>query len=168
MTVMTRVLGPEDGPEFRALRLESLHACPSGYSMDPELWAQASAERVAASLSPGPTGFVLGAFSSRDLVGVLGLKINPRPKASHMGTLWGLYVRPEHRRRGVAHALMAALVENAQSSEGVEQLRLMVPEDLQGARALFEAHRFEEYGFEVRGRRTAQGYINLVYMMRFL
>lgn len=161
-------LTPDHADAYSHLRAQSVIHHPSAYSMDLEILEAAPRESVISLLTPGEAGFLLGASHEGELVGILGLKRIMRWKASHMGTLWGLYVAPEHRRRGFGRALLGAMLEEARAVEGLEQLRLMVPTELTPAMALFEAHGFEPYGLEHRGRRTEAGYHDLSYMMRLL
>jgi ribosomal protein S18 acetylase RimI-like enzyme len=57
-----------------------------------------------------------------------------------------MYVRPEARGRGVADALMRALVEHARGR--VRLLKLTVMADNARARAFYERHGFRLYGVE--------------------
>ena len=44
---------------------------------------------------------VYGAFADGALAGVVGYSRDPRVKNRHRGKVFGMYVAPEHRRRGV-------------------------------------------------------------------
>ena len=111
---------------------------------------------------------MLGAFEGEELVGVVGLLLSSRWKAAHLATVWGFFVRESSQGKGIGRALIDALLVRADSIEHLEQVRLMVPDDLEAARAVFLGCGFETYGLERRGRRTELGYHDLEYMQTFL
>jgi ribosomal protein S18 acetylase RimI-like enzyme len=60
------------------------------------------------------------------------------------------------------------LVLLAHAAGVVEQLRLGVVDDNSAPIRLYEKHRFEVYGREVRALKTAAGYADELLMVRFL
>lgn len=68
-------------------------------------------------------------------------------KARHRGFVWGMYVAPEARGRGVGRALLRALIAHARS-RGVERLTLGVATTNHAARELYRASGFVTYGVE--------------------
>jgi ribosomal protein S18 acetylase RimI-like enzyme len=130
----------------------------------------AAPRSVAESMLGGPIeekGVVLGAFST-EIVGVVGLKLSPRRKARHLATLWGLFVQPAFRRRGIGGRLVRELARHAQAISFLEQIRLMVPSESTDAIKVFQECGYERYGCELRGRKTKAGYHDLDYMQGVL
>ena len=81
------------------------------------------------------------------LLGVGGFARFAGDKLDHKGLVWGMYVRPEARGRGVADALMRALIEHARGCVCLLQLTVMA--DNARARAFYERHGF---GFTASSR----------------
>ena len=54
-------------------------------------------------------GAVFGAFDSA-LVGVVGVRRQTRQKERHKAQIWGMYLREEHRGRGLGRRLMEAAI----------------------------------------------------------
>ena len=67
------------------------------------------------------------------------------------GFVFGLYVRPEARRRGIARALMRAVAEVVRDT-GREYVVLSVDTPNDGARALYERLGFEDAARTLRAR----------------
>lgn len=57
---------------------------------------------------------VFGAGGDR-LLGMAGVYTEDREKTAHKAHLWGMYVRPEARGRGLAGALLARVIAHARS-----------------------------------------------------
>ncbi len=69
----------------------------------------------------------------------------PLPSNAHVLEIQGLAVHPDHRRRGLARALLEAAVAEARR-RGARQLRLRVLETNSAARALYAGCGFEVVG----------------------
>lgn len=168
MTKVTfRQLTVKDAPIFHELRGQSLEHNPEAYGMGLEKWRAAplsSVESLIEASASGQDGPLIGAFEEDVLLGYAGVKVMPREKVSHVGTLWGLYIRPESRRQGIARRLMAAIFSKSKEKEGLEQIRLMVSTTSTPALELFEATGFEHYGMEPRGRKVNGRYLDMAYM----
>lgn len=172
MTEFTlRPFSPDDAKELHRLREQSLEECPEAYSMGLEKWRGAPVTSVAAMIeasASGQDGPLVGVFQNETLLGFVGVKVIGRQKVAHVGTLWGLYVDPAHRRNGLGEQLIQRVLEMAKSVQSLEQVRLMVSTQSKAAVALFEKLDFQEYGVEPRGRKIDDHYHDLAYMWRRL
>lgn len=166
--VSIRRLGPEDAAAFRAGRLEALETHPTAFATSAEAWRAAGADSVRSFLETPDRVAIFGAFGPDGLVGLAGVKREEREAVRHVATLWGVFVRPAWRRRGVGGALVQAALDAARAFEGAEQVRLMAPATAVEALSVFAAQGFERYGLEPRARRYGDTYVDQAYMIRFL
>lgn len=165
--ITLRVFEKKDAEALHRLRAQSLEECPEAYSMGLELWRSAPISAVEATIEASATGQdgpLIGAFQNETLLGFIGVKVIARKKVAHVGTLWGFYVDPEHRRKGLGQKILERTMDLVRETETLEQLRLMASTQSTAAVALFEKLGFENYGVEPRGRKINEDYHDLVYM----
>jgi predicted GNAT family acetyltransferase len=84
-----------------------------------------------------------GAFAGGELVSTACLNA----AYGGLGQIGGVYTRPDHRRRGLAKRVMAALTRAHRVRSGLERLVLFAAEQNHPARTLYES-----MGFAARGR----------------
>lgn len=152
-----------EAPAFRALRLEALAAHPEAFGSSVADERRLPAEVVAERLAAGHT---FGAFAAGQPVGMAGFVAEAGEKRRHKGMLWGVYVRPAWRGRGIAGRLVDRVVAHAQGR--VELLHLSVVAGNASARRLYEARGFAAYGLEERALRLDGRYVDELLMVRFL
>ena len=158
-----RRLGPEDAALYRALRLEALERCPEAFASTLEIEAARPAEAFAERLS---ASVVFAALDGVDPLGMAGFYRHDTPKMAHKGMLWGMYVRPEARGRGIARRLVEAVLAHAGAE--VEILQLAVTTTNAPARGLYASLGFVEYGIERRSLKHAGRYWDDVLMAKAL
>jgi RimJ/RimL family protein N-acetyltransferase len=144
---MIRQLCEDDAEAYVELRRGALLDSPLAFAASPADDLAASAENVRAQLQLAPESVIFGAFSER-LVGVLGLYRDRHLKAAHKVHLWGMYVVPDHRRRGVGAELLQAALRHARALPGVTWVHLSVSSAAPAARRLYERAAFEVWGTE--------------------
>jgi ribosomal protein S18 acetylase RimI-like enzyme len=137
-----------DAELYQSLRLRALAEAPRAFLSSHAEESAYDLAFVAARLEGAGDDFVLGAFADGALVGLVGFHREPRLKARHRGLLWGMYVAPEQRGRGVARELIAALLERARALGGLAYVDLAVDEDNAPARGLYAAIGFEVWARE--------------------
>lgn len=71
-------------------------------------------------------------------------------KARHRALLWGMYVTPAARGRGVGAAILRAAIDCARSWAGIVQVHLSVTEASKEASRLYTSAGFREWGVEPR------------------
>jgi RimJ/RimL family protein N-acetyltransferase len=64
--------------------------------------------------------------------------------------IWGMYVTPAARGRGVGATILRAAVERARSWPGIAQVHLSVTETSKEATRLYASEGFREWGVEPR------------------
>lgn len=161
-----RRLRPADAPAYRALMLEALETDSVAYtSTREEHGAQPLAWWVArVSEAPEAAEHVYGAFVDQNLVGLAGLRFGQRTRTRHKATLFGMYVRPEHRRRGIARALVETVLKTARSDASTQLVQLTVVADNPAARRLYESCGFRVFGIEPYANRVEERYVALAHL----
>ena len=86
-------------------------------------------------------------------------------KERHKGRIYGVYVAPEQRGRGVGRALISILLEKAKSDSSLEQILLAVTTCQEAARNLYIRFGFETYGTEPSALKVGASYLDEDLMM---
>ena len=158
-----RATRADDAPRLRALRVEALTSSPTSFGSAAEDVDTFDWTRIATG-SADDAVFV--AEHDGNLVGMTGIRRSARRKEVHFGFIWGVFVQPAHRRRGVAQALLNAAVEWARAS-GVAIVKLtVVPES--GARGCYERCGFRVTGTDPACIRVDGRYYDELLMSRWL
>lgn len=164
-----RQLGERDASAFRALRRMGLLESPEAFAESTVGFEAKSIEQVADMLSHHGRGdFVLGAFVSNELVGVVGFYTYAHEKMAHKGTIWGVYVSPSGRSRGIGRSLLRSAVDKATSIPGLRQLNLTVVVDNAVAKRLYENEGFKVTGVEAAALRVNGRYVDEFFMQKAL
>ena len=147
MTEIRRLV-PADASAYRALRLRALWEFPqaftSSHAEDEKLPLEATERRL-----DSPHRRFWGAFDGDELVGMVGLDRETRPKNQHKAIVVGMYVAHERMGRGTGRALLEALIADARDW-GLELLVLTVTHAESSARRLYERCGFRSFGIEPR------------------
>jgi len=143
-----RELCADDAREFQALRLAALRECPSAFASSYEEEHETPIDVVAQRLVANADRCVLGAWLDVNLVGMLGVQRETMRKLAHKAFLWGMYVAPVARRRGIGRRLVEHALARARSMTGVRQVNLGVNAANVEAIALYEASGFAPFGIE--------------------
>jgi RimJ/RimL family protein N-acetyltransferase len=156
---MIRRLGTADAVAFREIRLEALRSCPEAFGSSFEEELRLTPADFALRVAPEPPDGVFGAFAddNAELVGIAGFRVHKNAKGRHKSMLWGVYVRPPARGRGIATALLRRVIEHASNTSGVELLQLTVTVGNAAARALYDRAGFVPYGIERRALKLGPG-----------
>ena len=156
-------------PEIRALTAADAEAFwnlrMDGLKRDPEAFQETAAEHKSKGgaisregLAAENADFVVGAFVKGVLVGSVGFQREIGEKVQHKGFIWGLYVMPIWRQKGIARQMLAFLIDRAKAMSGLEQLHLRLSESQYEARKLYESLGFRFYGTEPRALRVGTRY----------
>lgn len=94
--------------------------------------------------------FIIGLFDGEELIGIAGFYRHNYLKVKHKGTVWSVFVRPEHQGIGLGRKLMEGLLENAFVIDGLEQILIGATANNFAAIGLYKNMGFKEYGREPR------------------
>lgn len=122
---------------WKVIRMEAL-------TLHPEYFAHYVDEEDDALLKKWLDDAIFGAFEGEDLVGVVGFYVHPTKKTKHRGTMFSVYVRKEHRGKGIADQLVKSVLEY--SADRVMQVHCSVIVGNEGATNLYKRNGFEIIG----------------------
>lgn len=143
-----RRLYPSDSNSYQELRLAALRDAPSAFGSSYEEEKDFSSSILESRLRVKPDRGVFGAFEATRLVGVVGLGREDKRKLEHKALIWGMYVTPQARSRGIGRALLLEALALARSVPGIRQVNLCVNASNAPAIQLYESVGFRKFGFE--------------------
>lgn len=151
--IAIRRLEPADAAAWRALRLEALQKHPAAFAESFEEAAQRDLawfrERLPA---PDAANAIFGVFDHGRLAGCAGFAVQTFAHLRHKGVMWGVYLQPGLRGRGIGDALVGRVIQHARQQVAVLQAAVAV--DNAAAAALYRRAGFKPYGREPRALRV--------------
>jgi RimJ/RimL family protein N-acetyltransferase len=160
-----RLLTPDDAEAYRAVRVRALTEHPDAFGRAiEEVETLAEITQRLGVRDEGRESFILGAFEDR-LVGVTGCSRDRGLKHRHKALIWGMYVAPEARTRGLGRRLLLEAIARARTWPGLEQLALGVGIHNAPARALYRACGFEVFGVERHALKIGARYVDEEHMV---
>jgi ribosomal protein S18 acetylase RimI-like enzyme len=146
--ITLRQLTKSDAVAFRRVRLLGLQESPTAFGASYVQEEKMPIDEWANHLDGSGDRWVIGAFEKEDLVGVVGFVRDSSEKSRHKGFLWGMYVAPLFRGRGVGRALAEEALARIDVLPGLRKVRLSVVVSNQVALGLYESLGFVRYGQE--------------------
>lgn len=115
-----------------------------------------------------PLDCLLGVFVGDELAGIVGLAYEPREKARHKVTLFGMYVNEAYQQQGLGRQLVEAALDEARKQPRLKVIQLTVTAGNDAAFALYQRCGFVQYGLEPLAVRVGVDYFDKIHMWREL
>lgn len=163
MSFSIRQLQPDDWKIWKKIRLEALQNHPEAFGASYNEYLNRIEDDYRANLRET---FVLGAFAAGALVGTARFNADRAEKQKHRGYMTAVYLKKEHRGRGIAGTLIEGIAEHARGR--VIQLHCGVAVENTAAVKLYERHGFMIYGTEPRTIMVDGKYYDEYFMVRVL
>lgn len=155
---MPRRLDPDDTEMFAVFRREMLLNSPWAFGSSPEDDRFRDLEALRAGLASGDTTI----FAARDaengrILATAGLVRDSKIKRSHIAMIWGVYVTPAARGRGLGRSVVSAAIDAARqwNQPPIAMIVLTVSQNAPEARRLYESLGFIAWGVEPDALRVA-------------
>jgi RimJ/RimL family protein N-acetyltransferase len=136
-----------DAPVFWHLRKLALESEPVGFA---ESSAEHEALGVAGTQARIEAGndenFVMGAFETGQLIGTAGFYREQKEKRRQIGWIWGVFVHPDNRKRGIGRALICCVIDQARALPGLATIHLTAAVTQTAARHMYAGLGFKLYG----------------------
>jgi len=127
-----------DAATFWRLRLQAIQSEPAGFA---ESAAEHEALGVAGTEARIEAGngenFIMGAFDAGQLIGTAGFYREQKEKRRQIGWIWGVFVHPDHRQKGIGRALISSVVEQARQINGLVAIHLTAAITQAAARKMY-------------------------------
>lgn len=160
---MIRQIGHQDLQAYKALRLEMLAKHPESFGGSVEETKAMTDKDLLAWLGKST---LFGAFDNERLVGTAGFYTQLNAKTKHRGNLFGVYVAPDRRGKGVGDALMEAVIDHAKTV--CLQIHASVTMGNDAAFDLYKRHGFESYAVEKRHIRVEDTFYDAHLVVKYL
>ncbi len=164
---MIRAITEKDADAFIRIRRDSLRLEPRSFGADPD--AEIDREATFRNLqAKNEEDFVLGYFDEGKLIGLLGFIRESKRKKRHKGRIWGFFVYPEYRGKGIGRALFQECLDRASAIEGLEKVILSVTAVSERALAFYQSFGFKEYGREKGSMKWEGEWLEEIFMEKRL
>jgi len=146
---------------YRDFRLEALRTVPSAFGSSPEEESRLS--EVVWRVRARNTIF---AMSERKPVGMLSYVFSDRVKTKHIVNIYGVYVTPTMRGRGIGWMLIQRALYEIRKNREIIKVQLSVNADLRPAIGLYKKARFQEVGRSRKELKVGAKYYDMLLMER--
>jgi ribosomal protein S18 acetylase RimI-like enzyme len=158
-----RQLREDDASAYVEVRCEALEREPLAFAASPEDDRALSIPFVREAFGRSSQA-TFGAFAP-ELVGVVGIYLDPHRKAAHKAHLWGLYVTPAHRGSRIGRSLTEAALGFARALPGVSWVQLGVSATARSAIGLYRSVGFVTWATEPDALRVGADSVAVHHMM---
>ena len=171
MALTIRPLEIDDFGAFLDIQRDALLNAPEVFGSDYD-WFDAlsilSKEQRYEKYMNFPYQYLLGAIGDQGaIIGMIGFSSeHTQAKTRHKGKIWGMYVTPEHRGKGLASQLVQTVLSAAQEI-GCELIQLSVSTRNEASYSLYLRMGFTVYGTDVHAMKIGDEYVDEYQMVKF-
>ena len=110
--------------------------------------------------------FILGLFEETGdhLIGCMGFYRQKKLKTRHKGLIWGMYVHPVHRRKGLGRWMLTDVITRIRRQEDLEIVNICVVSENAEAMQLYEDLGFVTFGKEPKAFKLEGVYYDIQHM----
>lgn len=155
-----RPLTPDDAPAYRMLRLAGIAESPGAFCTTQAAESAVPLAQMAQRLRSTPHQIMFGTFEDGRLIAIAGLRREPIAVVHDKASLWGVYVAPPVRGRGVARQLVQAAIAHACGVPELARVRLAVAQDNHAALSLYLG-----CGFVLADEAASAGMLQMQYVL---
>ncbi len=159
-----RNLTRADALAYREIRLAALRDAPTAFGSDYHENVDMPLSHFESRIGTTDDHFIRVAEADGVMVGTLGFRRDDGTKRRHVGLLWGMFVVPAARMRGVGRLLLADVLENVRTLPGLELIELSVVVGNESARRLYDSFGFVTYGVETKALKIDGRYYDEAHM----
>ena len=132
-----------------------LEESPAAFGSDLESALTLPLSHFRERTTDNPENFIIGGFHSGQLIATTGAFRETALKRRHITTIVGMFVRPEHRRKGLGRDLLRSVLDRISQLPLLECIQLAVTVGNDDALALYKNMDFEVYGRETAALKVA-------------
>lgn len=163
MTYTIRKLTQSNVDAYKGIRLEALKLSSENYGSSYEDEAK---EDDAFFIHRLTDGYIYSAFNAGKIVATLGFYQNKGRKRKHVGNIWGVYTKPEHRRKKLSKQLLNMVYKEL--PEDIKILHLGVRATNTIAHEFYKREGFRQYGVDEKATKIGDEYIDEILMMKII
>lgn len=164
-------LNPDRWQEVKALRLAALQQDPIAFgssyeeevAYDDSLWIERATKAFQRD-----GNITVYAEVDGNLVGMMGAFWSNRIKMGHVASIYGVYVAPSMRRKGVASQLMEVVLEYINDLPHIVKVMLTVNSEQTSAQRLYKKFGFTAIGVSHKDLKVGNQFYDEIYMEKLL
>ncbi|MGB0916589.1 MAG: GNAT family N-acetyltransferase [Flavobacteriales bacterium] len=153
-----------DFEQWNALRTEALDVSPFAFGRSNEDEFAERDHRFKVNIDRADR-FILGVFEDKKLIGIAGFYRHEPIKTFHKGTVWSVFIKPEHQGKGLGRKLMKRTLEEAWKMDGLETILIGVSSNNPPAINLYRNLGFTDYGREPNCLKHNGEYVDEILMV---